>query len=171
MTGAQPPTASCTWNVRIALRRYAAWLWAGLFLVLFAVLVVRTRREIVRTVTTLRDADVAWLLVGFVLILGGALLMLRRPATSGPLGWLSGRVGRRLHTFVDQARSHGLGSRDVLGPLARHLLVDVAGVVALLACLRAVGWHATPAQALVGYPVGTPFLRLAPVFPAVGAVE
>jgi phosphatidylglycerol lysyltransferase len=102
-----------------------------------------------------------------------AMLTALVAAHRAPSGWraLERRMPRRISRFVEGARAHQIGARDLFWPIVIHLAIEVLGVWMLYACLEAV--HAEPSvrDVLTGYAVGTLFLLITPVFQGLGAVE
>lgn len=104
-----------------------------------------------------------------VVVMVAALIWTHRSA--GRLGFGGGRIQRRIAGFIDGARAHRIGFRDLLSPLAIHLVIDFLGVVMLYACLEAVHQEPSIKVVLAGYAIGTLFLLVTPFFQGLGAVE
>ena len=104
----------------------------------------------------------------FALVVAGLLLVLRGPP---PPGWLLVRVPARVRESVEHAREHRLQARDLLGPLAISIGIDLAGMTMLYAALRAVGEHPALLLPLAGYQVEMLFNLIAPLFQGIGLVE
>ena len=105
-------------------------------------------------------------LFALVIVMVGALALFHRPTRRG-----SSRLPQRIQTFIDDARTHGVRPRDLVSPLAIHLLIDVIGVVMLFVSLRAIHQNPSLSVVLAGYAIGTLFLLVTPVFQGLGAVE
>jgi uncharacterized protein (TIRG00374 family) len=106
------------------------------------------------------------------LLLGVMLLamsyLLRRPQSPDRL---SRRVPGFVRRFLQDASAHGIRARDLLAPLGLSLGQNMAGAASVYICLRALGFEAAFATALVGYAIGNLFTIIAPVFQGLGVVE
>lgn len=81
------------------------------------------------------------------------------------------RVPKRACVFLERARDHGLHLRDLTLPVAFSLLGQLAGIVTLYICLRAVGQEPSLLTPVIVTLVGGLAGRLAPIFRGLGVVE
>lgn len=81
------------------------------------------------------------------------------------------RVPKRARVFFERARNHGLHLRDLTLPAAFALLGQLAGIVTLYLCLRAVGEEPSLLTPVVVSVVGGLAGRLTPIFRGLGVVE
>lgn len=117
------------------------------------------------TATTLIIVASAGLL-GLVVLMVTGLALFHRAARRE-----SRYIPKRIRTFIDDARMHGIRPSDLVAPLIIHLLIDLIGVVMLYVCLKAIDQNSSLSVVLAGYAIGTLFLLVTPVFQGLGAVE
>ena len=101
-------------------------------------------------------------------VAGGLFIFLRAGPWIRPL---RRRIPARVETFIARARAYHLSPRDLITPLVIHLIVDLAGVVLLYSCLRAVHLQPSLGTVMIGYTIGTLFLLVTPILHGLGAVE
>ncbi|MEA2525263.1 MAG: hypothetical protein QOF73_2490 [Thermomicrobiales bacterium] len=93
-----------------------------------------------------------------------AVLLAHRPS-------FHGRLPRRVREPLAELRAHGFRPRELAGPIALALGVNLCGIVMLEATLRAVGQQPSLSTVVAARVLASMVMLLAPVFQGAGAVE